>query len=93
MSKKKKISVDEFWNKRAQVLVGKTIKEVRYMTDEEAEEAMWYSKPLVIFFTDGTYIFPQKDDEGNDGGAIYGSHNELIFPVTRVNETYKMDEE
>ena len=93
MSKKKKVSVDEFWNNRAKVLVGKTIKEVRYMTDEEAKESMWYNKPLVIFFTDGTYIYPMMDDEGNDGGAIYGSHNELNFPVTRVNETYKMDAE
>lgn len=88
----KKVTVDEFWNKRAKVLVGKTIKEVRYMTDEEATEAMWYNKPLVIFFTDGTYIYPMADDEGNDGGALYGSDG-LMFPVTRVNETYKMDEE
>ena len=88
----KKVSVDEFWNKRAQVLVGKKIKEVRYMTDEEATEAMWYNKPLVIIFEDGTYIFPMADDEGNDGGALDGSVG-LMVPVTRVNETYKMDEE
>jgi len=92
MAKKKKVSVDEFWNKKAKVLVGKTIKAVRYMTDKEAEDSMWYNKPLVIFFTDGTYIFPMADDEGNNGGALDGSDG-LMFPVTRVNETYKMDEE
>ncbi len=89
----KKVTVDEFWNKRAQVLVGKKIKEVRYMTDAEAEGAMWYSKPLIIIFEDGTSIFPMADDEGNDGGSIFGSDDSLTFPVTRVNETYKMDEE
>jgi hypothetical protein len=89
----KKVSVEQHWNKKGKVLVGKTIKEVRYMTDAEAEDSMWYHKPLVIFFTDGTYIYPMADDEGNDAGSIFGSSNELTFPVIRVNETYKMDEE
>jgi len=88
----KKVTVDEFWNKRAQVLVGKKIKAVRYMTDAEATESMWYNKPLIIVFEDDSYIFPMADDEGNDGGALDGSDG-LMFPVTRVNETYKMDAE
>jgi len=88
----KKVTVDEFWNKSAQVLVGKKIKAVRYMTDEEATELMWYNKPLIIVFEDDSYIFPMADDEGNDGGALDGSDG-LMFPVTRVNETYKMGAE
>ena len=77
-------SITEFWNKRAKTLVGKTIKEVRYMTDEEADQCMWYKKPIVIIFTDGTYIYPMMDDEGNDGGAIYGSEDNLNFPTINV---------
>jgi len=68
-------TITEFWNKRAKTLVGKTIKEVRYMTDEEAEQFMWYKKPIVI---------PQMDDEGNDGGAVYCSEDNLNFPTINV---------
>jgi len=43
----------------------------------------WYSTPLVIEFTDGTCIFPQSDDEGNNGGAMcyydYKSGEEKII--------------
>jgi hypothetical protein len=80
MTKEKK-EIEDFWNKRAKILVGKTIKETRYMTDKEAEEFGWYKKPLVIVFTDGTYIIPMMDDEGNDGGSLEGSTDELMFPT------------
>jgi hypothetical protein len=63
-------------------LVGKTIKNVRYLTDEEMEEFMWYKRPVVIFFTDGSYMIPSADDEGNDGGAIFTSFKGLeVIPV------------
>lgn len=52
-------------------LVAKKISSVRYMTKEEADEAGWYSRPLVIRFTDGSLLIPQADDEGNDGGAMF----------------------
>jgi hypothetical protein len=52
-------------------LTGKTIATVRYMSEAECEKLMWHSRPLLIRFTDGSYIIPQSDDEGNDGGAIY----------------------
>lgn len=57
-------------NQHKELLVGKTIESVRYMTKEEAEQIDWYSRPLVIQFTDGTILYPQKDDEGNNGGAM-----------------------
>lgn len=79
----KKVSVDEFWNNRAKVLVGKTIKEVRYMTKAEAEEFGWYSRGIVIFFEDGSHIIPMRDDEGNDAGSVDGSDDKLVFPVLR----------
>ena len=73
--------LENFWNNRAKALVGKTIKNVRYMTSEEAEEFGWHSRPIIIFFTDGTHIIPMRDDEGNDGGSVEGSIDELSFPV------------
>jgi hypothetical protein len=53
------------------VLKGKTIANVRYMTEKEMEGLGWYSKALVIIFTDGTYMFPSADDEGNNAGALF----------------------
>lgn len=52
-------------------LTGKTIAIVRYMTEAECKKLMWDKRPLLIRFTDGSYIIPQSDDEGNDGGAMY----------------------
>jgi len=52
-------------------LTGKTIASVRYMTEQECNGLMWHKRPLIIRFTDGSYILPQMDDEGNDGGAMW----------------------
>lgn len=71
------------WNKRAKVLVGKKIKQARYMTEAEAEEFGWYSRGIVIFFEDGSHIIPMSDDEGNDAGSVDGSDDKLVFPVLR----------
>lgn len=81
--KEHELSLAERWNKRvSDFLVGKTIKSVRYMTDEEMNDFMWYHKPVIIDFTDGSWIIPQKDDEGNDGGALYTSDETLsVIPV------------
>lgn len=51
-------------------LVGKTIKSIRYMNDKEMAAWGWHSKPLLILLNDNTIIVPQRDDEGNDGGAM-----------------------
>lgn len=68
----------KIWGKKAsQELVGKTIEEVRYLTDEEQEALMWYNSSLVIFFTDGSHIFPSQDDEGNGAGALFTSFKNL----------------
>lgn len=71
------------WNKKvSDFLVGKTIDSVRYMNDKEMNDFMWYKKPVIIKFTDGSYIIPQRDDEGNDGGALFTSDDTLdVIPV------------
>ena len=63
-------------------LVGRKITNVRYLLDGEQEDLGWYSKSLVIFFDDGSYMFPSADDEGNDAGALFTSHADLLtIPV------------
>ena len=77
MSKVKSIQNPEeqavkHWQKTSEKwLVGRKIVKCRYMSDEETKEAGWNDKPLCILLDDGTWIIPQRDDEGNDGGALY----------------------
>lgn len=52
-------------------LTGKKIAAVRYMSEAECTKLMWHKRPLIIIFTDGSYIIPQSDDEANDGGAMF----------------------
>ena len=52
-------------------LIGKTIKYIRYMTNKETDNFGFYKRPLIIYFDDHSFLIPQSDDEGNDGGAMY----------------------
>ena len=58
------------------MLEGKTIAAVRYMTEEEAANSGFCSSPIVMILDDGSYIFPMRDDEGNDAGALATSDQE-----------------
>lgn len=72
------------WTIEAEKLLkGKTIESVRYLTKAEREYMDWDSSPPVIFFSDGSWIMPGRDDEANDGGALFTSHEDL--PVLPVN--------
>ena len=52
------------------------------LTEAETKQSYWYKRPVVIIFTDGEYIIPMADDEGNDGGAMSTSDKELpTIPV------------
>lgn len=67
-------NLTDFWGKRAKdKLEGKTIAEVRYMNDQEMINFGWTKKPLIIWFTDGSYIIPITDGEANEAGAIMTS--------------------
>ena len=68
MSKDK--TTDRWEKKISSELVGKTIAKIEYLSPKEGEEMMWYKLPLAIIFTDGSWIFPMADDEGNDGGPL-----------------------
>ena len=83
------MTVRKNWNTIAQnFLVGKTIENARYLSKEEMNECFGEEDyggmkvPLVIAFTDGSWIFPMSDDEGNDGGALAtSSQEEPTLPV------------
>ena len=62
--------MEEFIKALESQLVGKTIKSIRYMNDREMEMFGWYKRPVIILLSDNTFVVPQSDDEGNDGGAI-----------------------
>jgi hypothetical protein len=55
-------------------LVGKTVEQVRTLTDTELEQFMWdgggSEVAFVVFFTDGSFIIPSRDEEANGAGAL-----------------------
>lgn len=65
-------------------LVGKSIVSIRYMNDREMGMFGWDSRPIIILLNDGTFVIPQRDDEGNDGGAIALVNNKkfTLIPTT-----------
>ena len=77
------------WNKTANdLLLGKKIIKVEYMGSEEAKNAMWDNRPVRIILEDGTNILPMRDDEGNDGGALWLGNTDLdtCLPVLRGDD-------
>ena len=63
--------------KAADFLVGKTIMAVEYMSDEEVKENDWYASNEKITFTDGHWITPSADDEGNNSGVLFTTSKEI----------------
>ena len=59
-------------------LKGKTIKEVTWLSKKDMETMMWYKRPVIIHFTDGSFVIPQSDDEGNDGGVLFYGENGVL---------------
>lgn len=75
----------DYWAKVGKLLVGKTVAKVEWQSKEDMEASDWYSRPPVITFTDGSWIMPMADDEGNNGGALHMSlkddYEHDILPV------------
>jgi hypothetical protein len=64
----------EHWgNLASNFLVGKTIRRVRYLNNQEIEDLGWTRSNVVVEFTDGHWIVPMMDDEGNDSGVLWTS--------------------
>lgn len=69
--------IKKFTDEATKFLKGKTVSHVRYMNKKEIEHYYWHEAALVIFFTDGTYIIPSVDPEGNGPGCLFTSSEEL----------------
>ncbi len=66
-------SLDEKWTQYAHKhLVGRKITNVRYLSQEEADNLGWGKRCVVLHLNDGSLIFPSKDDAGNDAGTLFG---------------------
>ena len=83
--KPNKKNIEKYWNNKAsEILLNKTIVEVEYLPEDEADRSMWGKRPVCFKLNDGTWVIPQSDDEGNDGGALYYNRTDLdddILPV------------
>ncbi len=51
------------------------------MTEQEADNMYWSKRPLVIHFTDGSFLIPQADDEANNGGALWYQKSDVDFTI------------
>ena len=52
------------------------------MPEKLAKEQGWYKRPIQILLSNGTWLTPSMDDEGNDGGALFTSDEDLpTIPV------------
>lgn len=78
-------TTEDRWNKAArELLQGRTIVKVGYMSEEEAEAMGWSARPIVIELDNGLLLYPSMDDEGNDGGALFTSDEKTPgLPVLR----------
>lgn len=67
------------WNQRAkEVLEGRTIVDVRYMTEQESRQMGWYKRPVCFALDNGTTVIVSMDDEGNDGGSLFYGDNGVL---------------
>lgn len=57
------------------LLVGKTVKSVRPLNEDECELFAWDFKyedyAMAVVFTDGTVVVPSQDPEGNGAGFLF----------------------
>ena len=75
---------NEWEDSIAKHLVGRIITYVEYLPRDEADENYWDSRPIAIKLDNGHWLMPMRDDEGNDGGAISTTFEDLpVIPVWR----------
>lgn len=80
---KEKMKILSHWCDVAnKVLAGRTITEVRYLTDEEMEMMGWYKRPICFMLDNNEMCVLSSDDEGNDGGVLFYGRNGVIPTLT-----------
>ena len=85
---------NKLWTKKAEsILLDRKIVKIRWQTETEAHDLMgWHSRAVELHLDDGTIIVPQRDDEGNDAGALlWINPSELVesehFPGEKFTKT------
>ena len=69
------------------LLLGRKIVKIEWMSNEDANQCDWYSRPVCLLLDNGVWIYPMRDDEGNDGGALATSADSMpVIPVFQVEE-------
>lgn len=79
----KKVDYEKQWTDRASnLLKGRSIVSVRYLTKKEAEAIGWSGRCICITLDNGHSIFPSADDEGNDSGTLFTTDESLpVIPT------------
>ena len=74
------------WTKvAAEMLKGRRIVDVGYMSAKDAKRLGWSDRPVVLHLDDGNIVFPSMDDEGNNGGALFTNDKKTdVLPVLSV---------
>ena len=75
--------IQKAWGlKVTDAVVGRVIKEARYLTAEEQEDLGWCCGAIVLFLDNGDYLLASADDEGNGPGALFTNIEGLeVIPV------------
>lgn len=60
-----------------ELLKGRRITSVRYLTDKEMDDVGWHRRPVCLCLDNGTWLIVVADNEGNDGGALQVITNEF----------------
>lgn len=76
MYPEKKFEKDLLKKAKKQML-GRTITNIRYMSEQECNNNMWDKRGVVIELDDGNILYPMCDEEGNNSGVIGTSYNNL----------------
>ena len=58
-------------------MLGRTITNIRFMSEQECDNNMWDKRGVVIELDDGNILYPMCDEEGNNSGVIATSYKDL----------------
>ncbi len=75
-------TIEQWTDTATKLLLGRKIVKVRYLSRDEVKYLGWDSSAVVIQLDNDTLIWPSRDDEGNDAGALFTSDPDvMVLPV------------